>query len=500
MLKVFPVFTSGGFVRRLEYKWLVGITFVLALIMQILDVTILNVALATLGREFQVDPAQLQWVLTGYMISLAVFIPSSGWIADRFGSKKTFQAAVIIFTLASMLCGMAVSMEMLVGSRILQGVGGGMLVPVGQAMMFRAFPAHERAKAGAVLSIPITVAPMLGPLIGGVLVEYASWRWIFFINLPVGALALLFTFLFLKEETTRDPGRFDVPGFVLAGAGLATLLVGLDQGAQIGWAAPAVWLSLIASVLLIGGLVWRELRVESPMLDLRLLGDRLFGTGNLLLLAMTGAMFSVLFLIPLYLQTLRGVSPMFAGLTMMPQAIAMLATTQVVSRLYGRIGPKRLVLAGFAVQLVIGGLLQVQNLSTPLWALGLLLATQGVAMGLLMTPVQTATFAAISGPAMGMASSMFNVTRQVATALGTAVVATVLTMLMQHNQSTVDPSAPAMVADAQLGAFHGAFLVSAAFAVLGIVLTLRVRDADAAATLDRPKAAARQGEPEPSEP
>lgn len=486
--------------RRLEYKWLVGITFVLALIMQILDVTILNVALATLGREFQAEPAQLQWVLTGYMVSLAVFIPSSGWIADRFGSKKTFQAAVIIFTLASMLCGMAMSMEMLVGSRILQGVGGGMLVPVGQAMMFRAFPANERAKAGAVLAIPITVAPMLGPLLGGVLVEYASWRWIFFINLPVGALALLFTILFLKEESTRDPGRFDVPGFVLAGAGLATLLVGLDQGSQIGWTSPAVWLSLAASVLLIGGLVWRELTVTSPMLDLRLLANRLFGTGNLLLLCMTGAMFGVLFLIPLYLQTLRGVSPMFTGLTLMPQAIAMLATTQVVSRAYGRIGPKRLIIAGFVVQLIIGGLLQLQNLSTPLWALALMLATQGVAMGLLMTPVQTATFAAISGPAMGMASSMFNVTRQVATALGTAVVATVLTVLVQRGESTVDPTVPAMVADAQMSAFHGAFLVSVVFAVLGIVLALRVRDADAAATLDRPKAAARQGEPEPSEP
>ena len=207
---------------RLEYKWLVGITFVLGLIMQILDITILNVALATLGREFGVGAATLQWVLTGYMISLAVFIPSSGWIADRFGSKRTFQFAVVVFTVASVLCGMAGEMWMLVAARVLQGVGGGMLVPVGQAMLFRAFPAHERAKAGAVLSIPITIAPTLGPVLGGVLVEYASWRWIFFINVPVGALTLLFTVLFLREERRERPGRFDLPGFVLAGAGLAT--------------------------------------------------------------------------------------------------------------------------------------------------------------------------------------------------------------------------------------------------------------------------------------
>ncbi|MGW3468734.1 MDR family MFS transporter [Saccharopolyspora sp. NPDC000995] len=484
--------------RRLEYKWLVGITFVLALIMQILDVTILNVALATLGREFRVDAAALQWVLTGYMISLAVFIPSSGWIADRFGSKRTFQAAVVIFTFASVLCGVSTEMWQLVGARVLQGVGGGMLVPVGQAMLFRAFPPNERVKAGAVLAIPITVAPMLGPVLGGVLVQYANWRWIFFINVPVGALALLFAVMFLREEPRRDPGRFDFPGFVFAGAGLATLLYGLEQGAQLGWGQPQVWSSLLAAVLLIGGLVWRELTVTHPMLDLRLLTDRLFGIGNVLLLCQTGAMFGVLFLIPLYLQNLRGVSPMHAGLVLMPQAISMLLTTQVISRIYGRVGPKRLILAGFAVQVAIGLGLQLQGTDTSLWLLVALLAVQGVAMGLLMTPVQTATFARISGAAMGQASSMFNVSRQVATALGTAIVATVLVVLTEHGVSTVGPTAAGQVAAAQLGAYHGAFLVSVVFAGLGLLLGLRVRDSDAAASLDTPAAKAQPGERQPS--
>ncbi|PKW14834.1 MDR family MFS transporter [Saccharopolyspora spinosa] len=484
--------------RRLEYKWLVGITFVLALIMQILDVTILNVALATLGREFRVDAAALQWVLTGYMISLAVFIPSSGWIADRFGSKRTFQTAVVIFTFASVLCGVSTEMWQLVGARVLQGVGGGMLVPVGQAMLFRAFPPDERAKAGAVLAIPITVAPMLGPVLGGLLVQYANWRWIFFINVPVGALALFFAVVFLREEPRRDPGRFDFPGFVLAGAGLATLLYGLEQGAQLGWGQPQVWSSLVAAVLLIGGLAWRELTVTHPMLDLRLLTDRLFCTGNVLLLCQTGAMFGVLFLIPLYLQNLRGVSPMHAGLVLMPQAISMLLTTQVISRIYGRVGPKRLILAGFAVQVAIGLGLQLQGTDTSLWLLVALLAVQGVAMGLLMTPVQTATFARISRADMGQASSMFNVSRQVATALGTAIVATVLVMLTEHGMSTVDPTAAGQVAEAQLGAYHGAFLVSVVFAGLGLLLGLRVRDSDAAASLDTPATKTQPSEREPS--
>ncbi|RCW45094.1 EmrB/QacA subfamily drug resistance transporter [Halopolyspora algeriensis] len=468
-----------------EYKWLVGITFVLGLIMQILDMTILNVALATLGDEFGVEAGTLQWVLTGYMISLAVFIPSSGWIADRFGSKRTFQLAVIIFTLASVLCGLSNSIGMLIATRVLQGVGGGMLVPVGQAMLFRAFPARERAKASAILAIPITIAPMLGPLVGGVLVQAASWRWIFFINVPVGALALLFTILFLREEHGERPGRFDLPGFLLAGTGLATLLFGLDEAARIGWSTPQVWAILGIAALLVAGLVRRELGVAEPMLNLRLLGNRLFGTGNALLLCQTVAMFSVLFLLPLYLQNLRGISPMLAGAVLMPQAVSMLLVTQIVSRVYGRIGPKRLIAAGFLLLSSIGPAMQLLSPSVPLWFVIAVLLVQGVAMGLLMTPLQTATFAQTSPASMGHATSMFNVSRQVATALGTAIVASVLVMLTNAATAAADPAVSAQFVQARMQAFRGAFLVSTAFALLGLLLTAWVRDSDAAATLDR---------------
>lgn len=476
---------QGGYgLRRLEYKWLVGITFVLGLVMQILDVTILNVALATLGREFGVTAATLQWVLTSYMISLAVFIPSSGWIADRFGSKRTFLFAVVTFTLASMLCGASQSIGMLIAARFLQGVGGGMLVPVGQAMLFRAFPPHERAKASAVLSIPITVAPALGPVLGGALVQYVSWRWIFFINLPVGALALVFTLVFLREEARVHPGRFDLPGFVLAGGGLAALLFGLDQGSQVGWLQTTVWVSLGMALLLIGGLVWRELTVAEPILDVRLLGGRLFGTGNALLLCMTVAMFGMLFLIPLYLQNLRGVSPMTAGLVLMPQAVAMLVAVQVSSRIYGRVGPRRLVASGIVVFVLVSASMQLIGPTTPIWAVAVRLVLIGFALGTLMNPLQTATFTQIPSELMGHASSMFNVSRQTATALGTAVVATVLVTLTSSAMSGVNPAAPGQLEVAQLSAYRGAFLVAVVFGLLGLLLTMRVRDSDAAASLD----------------
>ncbi len=470
--------------RLPQYKWLVGITFVLGMIMQILDMTILNVALATLGDEFGVRAGTLQWVLTSYMISLAVFIPSSGWISDRFGSKRTFQLAVALFTVASVLCGFAPTIGTLIAARVLQGVGGGMIVPVGQAMLYRAFPAQERAKASAVLAIPITVAPALGPLLGGAIIEFASWRWIFFTNVPIGALALLCSVLFLREDRREDPGRFDVPGFVLAGTGLATLLLGLDQASKAGWADPRVWGALLAAAVLISALVRRELTVPRPMLDLRLLGNRMFGTGDVLLLCQIAAMFGVLFLVPLYLQSLRGVSALVAGAVLMPQAVTMLLVTQVVSRVYGRIGPKRLIAAGFVTLGVAAGALQLLGLDVPLWFVVAVLAVQGVAMGLLMTPLQTATFAQTSAADMGHATSMFNVSRQVASALSTAVVASALVLFTDAALSGVDPSSAAQIARARMSAFRGAFLVAVGFAVTGLIVTALVRDSDASATLD----------------
>lgn len=481
--------------RRLEYKWLVAITFVCGLVMQILDLTILNVALATLGREFHVNAGTLQWVLTGYMVSLAVFIPASGWLSDRFGTKRTFLLAVLTFTAASVLCGFATSIEWLIAARVLQGVGGGMLVPVGQAMLYRAFPPHERAKASAVLIIPTAAAPALGPILGGFLVEYVNWRWIFFINVPVGAVSLIFTALFLREEIQARPGRFDLPGFVLAGTGLAALLVALDRGARDGWSEPYVWGGLVAAGVLIALLVWRELAVREPMLDLRLLGDRMFASGNAALLFITGGMFGVLFLLPLYLQTLRGASALTAGLVLMPQALGMVATTQVTSRLYPRVGPRRLILVGFGI---IGGVsvaLHFVGLSTPYWTLGCLMFVQGIGMGTAMIPLQAATFAQTRQASMGRATSMFNTSRQVATATGVAVLTTVLVSRTRGELSEVGAAASAAArAQAHVEAYHAAFLAAAAFAVVGILVTLLIRDSDAAPSMRRTEPA---GEPEP---
>ncbi|MFB9802082.1 MFS transporter, partial [Streptomonospora salina] len=308
--------------------------------------------------------------------------------------------------------------------------------------------------------------------------------WIFFINVPIGGLALLFTVVFLREEVQERAGRFDIPGFVLAGAGLASLLVTLDRAAQAGWGEPSVWGGLAAAPVFIGLLIRRELTAPEPMLDLRLLRERLFGAGNAALVCITAGMFGVLFLVPLYMQNLRGSSALEAGLVLMPQALGMVITTQFISRLYPRVGPRRLLLAGLTLIGCLNLSFQLVGLSTPYWVLGGLMFIQGIGMGTSMVPLQAATFAQTASASMGRATSLFNASRQVATATGVAVLSTVLVVRGQAETAALGQAASnAARAQAQMAAYHSAFLAAVAFAVLGLVVVSLIRDSDAAPSM-----------------
>jgi EmrB/QacA subfamily drug resistance transporter len=200
--------------------------------MSIMDITIVNVALPQLGRDLHVGATGVAAVVVGYLVSLAVVIPASGWLGDRFGGKRILLAAVVVFTLASALCGFAQTLGELVAFRVLQGVGGGMLTPVGMAMLFRVFPPAERVRASSILVVPTALAPALGPVLGGVLVDTLSWRWVFFVNLPIGAFALVFGLVFLDDVEMPAAGRFDLLGFILSGIGFAALMYGVSEGPQ----------------------------------------------------------------------------------------------------------------------------------------------------------------------------------------------------------------------------------------------------------------------------
>jgi EmrB/QacA subfamily drug resistance transporter len=478
---------------RIEYKWLVAVAFVAGMFMDIMDTTIVNVALPTLGNDFGVGDSALEWVVTGYLLSLAVWIPASGWIGDRFGTKKTFLFALVVFVTGSALCGAAWSMQSLIAFRVLQGVGGGMVTPVGTTMLFRAFSAPERAQASAVLTVPTAIAPALGPVLGGWLVDNASWRWIFYVNVPIGLATIVFALLFLREHTEPAAGRFDMWGFLCSGGGLALVLYALSEGPIYGWTSVPVLVSGIAGLVLFALLVVIELGRPDPMLHLRLFSDRMFRNGILAMFAAFGVLFGVLFLLPLFLQQLRGLSAFDAGLTTFPQALGMMLMVQVTGRLYAHVGPRRMLAIGLAGMCVTSALFLLVDLETNLWWIRGIMFLRGVSMSFALVAAQTATFSTIKSEETGRASSLFNTNRQVAASVGVAVLTTVL--LEETAAHLAGVTGAVASAQAQVLAFHDAFAASIVFGLLGIVFALLIHDEDAAASMQPAASITRAKEP-----
>lgn len=473
-------------IRRLQYKYIVAIAFVFGLFMELVDMTIVNVALPTFARDFKASMTTIEWVVTGYLLSLAVFIPVSGWAGDLFGTKRTFMFALSVFTLGSLLCALAWNIQALIAFRVLQGIGGGMLTPVGTAMLFRAFPPAERAQAAALLVIPTVVAPASGPILGGYLVEFQSWRWIFLINIPIGVTGVLVAGLFLREEKQANPGRLDVPGFLLSAAGLASVMYALAEAGSRGFDDGRVQLFGLVGMALIVIFCVVELRTKEPMIDIRLFRDKLFRAANTVQFVIFSGFAGALFLLPLLLQTEMGLSPLESGLTTFPQAIGVATMAQPAARLYKRIGPRRMMMAGIAGATLTTLAFLLVDLQTSQWWIALIMLTRGWSFGLAMIPLQTATFATISSEDTGRASAIFNAGRQVAASFGVALLATVLTnRLIHHGAGLGDP----ITRDGAVLAFHDAFIAASVLAALGIAASILVSDKEAAGTMRQAEAA-----------
>jgi EmrB/QacA subfamily drug resistance transporter len=461
-----------------DQRIIVAAVYVASMLMNTLDSTIVIVALATLGREFNVPAVETESVVVAYLVSLAVFIPASGWLGDRFGTKRVFLTALAIFAIASMLCGLSQSLEQLVAFRVLQGAGGGLMTPVGMAMLYRTFPPAERVAVGRILMFATILGPALGPIIGGVLIERLSWHWAFFVNVPVAAVALLIGFFFLHEHREPAPGGFDLPGFVLGGAGLAAAMYALSEGPAHGWTSPGILGPGVVGLALIVGFVARELRTAEPMVDLRLLGNRLFRSTLVVSFFGSAGFIGVLFLIPLFLQEVQGASPLESGLTTFPEAIGVVTSTQIVARLYPRVGPRRLMCAGLiglSVSILALGTIGLSS-SNP-WVVRVLMYFVGFCMAYVFLPNQAASLATISRAQTGRATTLTNVQRQVGGALGVAVLSSVVAAATVFVDGPSDP-AP----------YRYALYFAAAFALVGAISALQVPDEEAAETM-RPRAA-----------
>lgn len=457
----------------------VPVVYVAALFMAIMDSTIVNVALPTLGRQFHVKATAVDSVVIGFLVSLAVFIPTSGWLADRLGARRVLLGSIVVFTAASALCGQATSVEELAAFRVLQGIGGGLMTPVGMTMLWRVFPPAERVRASAILVIPTALAPALGPVLGGLFVTDLSWRWVFYVNVPIGVAALAFGSAFLAEQPATRSGDFDWSGFVLAGGGLGLLMYGLSEGPVQGWHKPAVILTSALGACLLVALVKAELAQRRPLVELRLFGNRLFRSANLAMFFASAAFLGMLYLVSLFFQDGLGLSALASGLNTFPEALGVMGGAQVVTRfLYPRLGPRRIMTAGLLGVAAGMVLMALVGHGTDLWWARLLMFEMGLSMSGLFIPSQTAAFASISPEQTGVASSLFNALRQLGGAVGVAVLTTVLTAAASA-QASLARGLPS------LGAYHVAFVAAAGLALAGAVASATVVDSDAANTIVR---------------
>ncbi len=454
---------------RLSSKLVVGAVFVASMFLNIMDATVVNVALPTLSRYFAVPVASVSGVVTAYLVTLAVVMPVSGWVGDRFGARSVLLGAIGLFTAASALCGVATSLPELVVFRAVQGAGGGLLIPVGMAMMFRTYPPAERIRANRLLIVPTLLAPALGPVIGGVLVDGLSWRWIFYINLPVGVAAFVFGALFLPRGSEHPPGPFDLPGFLLAGTGFPLFMFALSTGATSGWGAAPVLATGVAGLVLLALFVLVELRAAAPMLRLRIYANRLFRATNLQLTFAGAGFVGTLFLVPLLLQNGLGFSAVHSGLATFPEAIGGMIGVQVTTRLYKRVGPRRLMIAGMCGTVVTIGGMAFAGPGNAAWLIPVLMFFTGGSFGFAMAPSQAAALATVSPAETGHASTLLNTLRQAGGAAGVALLGTVL--------------GATGASSSDLAGYRLAFLAAAGLMVIGAGFSSLVSDADAAPTM-----------------
>jgi len=468
--------------RVINQKAAVSVVYAGAMFIAVMDLTIVNVALATIGRQFHAPATGVAGTVIGYQVSVAVFIPAAAWLGDRLGPRQVLLGSIAIFTAASALCGLAGSLDELVAFRVLQGVGGGLMTPVGLTMLFRAFPQAERVRAAAILVIPTALAPAAGPIIGGLFVTDVSWRWVFYVNVPVGVFALIFGALFLADQDHPAAGRFDVAGFATSGLGLGLLMYGVSEGPNTGWTSRPIEASIAAGAVLLAAMVVVELRSRAPLLDLRVYADRLFRSTSIVLTLTSVAFFGLLYLLSLFFQDGLHFSALQAGSAICPEALGVIIASQFISRrLYPAIGPRRIMVAGLLLIAFFAVLLSLVGSGTSPWLLRVILFITGFGVAAVFIPSQAAGFATVGAERTSVASTIFNAQRQVGGAIGVALLTAVITAL--HPVRTVVGHA-----EANLHAFHLGLLVCAGVAVAAALAARSVRDGDAASTMIRHRA------------
>jgi EmrB/QacA subfamily drug resistance transporter len=407
---------------------------VLGAIMSILDITVVSVALQTFQNEFHATSAQVAWTMTGYTLALASVIPMTGWAADRFGTKRLYLIAVGLFTAGSVLCATANSLEMLVSFRVLQGLGGGMLMPLGMTILTRAAGPERVGRVMAVLGIPMLLGPIFGPILGGALIDSASWHWIFLINLPIGIAAFTYAFIVLPQDDVEPSETFDWVGMLMLSPGLALFLYGVSSIPEAKqedgtiWTAQVIAPAIIGALLIIAFVPWALNRKNiHPLIDLRLFKNRTMTVAVLAMSLFAISFFGASLLFPLYFQSVRGEDALHAGLLLAPQGIGAMITMPIAGILADKIGPGKIVLVGIAVITVGMGMFTQLDADTSYTYLMSALFIMGLGMGGTMMPIMSAALATLKAETIARGSTLMNIIQQVAASIGTALFSVLLT-------------------------------------------------------------------------
>lgn len=409
------------------YKWKVLATVVFGIFMVLLDTTVVNVAFQTLRREFGSDINNAQWIISVYVLAIGISMPLAGFLADRFGIKRVYLSGLMIFALSSMACGLAPNLGVLVIARGFQGFGGGIALPLGVALLLGAFPVAEQGMALGIFGIAAIVAPAIGPILGGWLVDHNLWRLIFFINPPVGLVGVVLGTRFLREHHSDHKPPLDVLGLITEVIGFGAILYAASTVVSLGWDSPPVITAFIVGAVGLVLFALVELFVaKAPLLDLRLFGKRIFLNASLLGYVSVLALFGAEFLMPLYLQALRGLSALQTGLMLLPLAITGGISVTLAGRLYDRIGPRPLVTVGFGILMLNTWQLSQIRADTSLQWIAFLLALRGVALGLTVQTTFVTALSVVPMREVARGSSLVNASRNLVQAIGVAVLATIL--------------------------------------------------------------------------
>jgi EmrB/QacA subfamily drug resistance transporter len=414
----------------------IAIVVIVGAIMSILDTSIVNVALESLSRDLDAPLSTIQWVASGYLLALASVIPLTGWAAERFGARRVWMTMVNAFVATSALCGAAWSAESLIAFRVLQGLAGGMIMPVGMITLAQAAGPQRVGRVMGVIGVPMLLAPVLGPVIGGVLVTHLSWRWIFYVNLPIGLVGLVLAAKLLPEGRAEGreagPGRLDWRGLLLLSPGVALVIFGLSEVSTQGSVTFVRVLPVIAGAVLVVAFGLRAWRTPAPVVDVRLFEDRSFTAAAITVFLVGAALFGSLLLLPLYFQIARDLSPLQAGLLLAPQGLGAALGMNRAGRLTDRIGGGPVVIAGL-LALMLGTVAFTQvGTRTPYWVLEVSLFVRGIGLGFTMMPAMAAAYSTLERWQVPRATPMLNVMQRVGGSLGTAVLAVVLQRQLAH--------------------------------------------------------------------